>query len=165
MHIDLSTALPRCDHCILSKQAHSLVPKIREGAKASHPLEHVFMDLCRLMPYASHSSHLYSMNLIDNFSSYVWSLPLRLKDKAASILKNWHCMVENQSNHQLKILVSDNGELVSKSMQEWCFMHGIDYQTTAPYTSTHNRHAKQLHQTLLGKACAMHLSCNASASL
>jgi hypothetical protein len=59
------------------------------------------------------------MNVIDDFSSYVWSLPLKSKEEAASVLQLWHRTVKNQSGHKLKILVSDNGELISKSMQDW----------------------------------------------
>jgi transposase InsO family protein len=161
MRVDLSTAPPRCDHCILGKQTRSAVPKTWEVVRASCQLEWVFVDLCGPMPCASQSSCLYSINVINDFSSYCWSLPLRLKDEAAVILQSWHRAVENQSGQRLKILVTDNGELVSKSMQDWCSMHGINHQTTAPYTSAHNGCAEHLHRTLLGKAWAMWLSCNA----
>jgi len=87
MRVDLSTALPRCNHCILGKQTHSPVPKMREGIWASCPLEWVYIDLYGPMPCASRSGHLYSMNLIDDFSSYVWSLPLRLKDESVPALQ------------------------------------------------------------------------------
>jgi len=50
-------------------------------------------------------------------------------------------------------------------MWEWSSLHGIDHQMTAPYTSAHNGCTERLHQTILDKACAMHLSCNAPASL
>ena len=92
------------------------------------PPERVFVDLCGPMPIHSCSGCLYSMNVIDDFLSYVWSLPLRTKEEAASILQLWHCTVENQSGHCLKILVSDNGELISKLMQDWASLHGIDHQ-------------------------------------
>jgi len=80
MRVDLSTAPPRCDHYISGKQTRSPVPKMREGIRASRPLERVYVDLCGPMPCASRSGRLYLMNLIDDFSSYVWSLPLRSKD-------------------------------------------------------------------------------------
>jgi transposase InsO family protein len=123
------------------------------------------MDLCGPMPCASRSGRLYSMNLIDDFSSYVWSLPLRSKDESSSVLQMWHHTMVNQNDHRLKTLVSDNGELVSKSMHEWTSMHGIEHVTTAPYTSAQNGHAEHLHRTLLGRARAMRLSCNAPAYL
>jgi Integrase core domain len=164
MTIDLSSTPLKCNHCILRKQMHSLVPKVWEGVQASHLLECVFVDLCGPMASCSHSGHLYLMNVIDDYSSYVWSLPLRNKSKAASILKIWHCVVENQSGHCLKILITDNGELISKSIENWCEDHGIDHNLTAPYTSAHNSHAECLHQTILDKARTMCLACNAPTS-
>jgi len=54
-------------------------------------------------------------------------LPLRNKEEVASILQLWHHVVKNQSGHHLKILVSNNGELISKSMQDWASLHGINH--------------------------------------
>jgi hypothetical protein len=87
------------------------------------------------MPAVSKSGHLYSMKIIDDHTGYIWSLPLKLKSDAANALRGWHRAVKNQSNHKLKIIVTDNGELILKSMSEWCLTHGIDHQRTAPYTS------------------------------
>jgi hypothetical protein len=116
MAVDLLCLPPKCTHCVLGKQTQSPVPKVREGPKASHPLERVYVDLCGPMPSSSRSGHLYSMNVIDDFSSYVWSLPLRTKGEAALVLQQWHKHVMTQSDRPLKILVTDNGELVSNSM-------------------------------------------------
>jgi transposase InsO family protein len=155
MPIDLSSLPLKCDACILGKQTHSSVPKVREGGRAENPLQHVYVDLCGSMPVTSQSGHLYSMNVIDNHSGYVWSLPLKNKLDASHILQRWHCAVENQSGHKLKIIVTDNGELVSNSMHAWCADHGIDHQRTAPYTSAQNGRAERLHRTILGRAHSM----------
>jgi transposase InsO family protein len=163
--IDLSTSPPKCDLCILGKQTRSTVPSVRENQKATRPLERVYVDLCGPMPVSSRSNRLYSMNVIDDFSSYVWSLPLRSKDEAAPILQSWHRAVENQCGERLKILVTDNGELSSHAMTAWCSLHGIDHQFTAPYTSAQNGRAECLHRTLLNKARAMRLACNAPPNL
>jgi hypothetical protein len=152
MAIDLSSSPPKCNACILGKQTRSPVPKVREGEKASRPLECVFVDLCGPMPCPSRSGCLYSMNVIDEFSSYVWSLPLRNKAEAATVLQHWHRAVENQSGNRLKILVTDNGKLVSKVMEAWCSHFSIDHQLTAPYTSAENGQAECLHRTILNKA-------------
>jgi len=116
MTVDLSSLPPKCTHCVLGKQTRSPVPKVREGPKASRPLERVYVDLCGPMPCSSHSGRLYSMNVIDDFSSYIWSLPLRNKAEAAIVLQHWHKHVTTQFDRPLKILVTDNGELVSNSM-------------------------------------------------
>jgi len=138
MTIDLSSAPPKCTHCMLGKQTRSPVPKIREGPKATKRLERVFVDLCGLMPCVSWTGRLYAMHVIDDFSGYVWSLPLRSKGDASSVFQLWHKHVTTQTDLPLKCLVTDNGELVSKSMHEWCQSLGINHTITAPYTSAQN---------------------------
>jgi len=91
------------------------------------------------------------MNIINDFSSYVWTVPLRAKSDAADVLQVWHRLVENQSGECLKILVTDNGELLSNAVVMWCGEHGIEHLLTTPYTSSHNGHVERLHRTLLDK--------------
>ena len=57
--------------------------------------------------------------------------------------------------------MTDNGELRSLQVQNWCSEHGILHLFTAPYTSAHNGRAERLHRTLMDKARAMRLACNA----
>jgi len=97
MPINLSAIPLRCEHYILSKQAHTPVLKMREGVKATRWLERVFIDLCSPISVISQTGHLYAMNIIDDFSSYVWTVPLRAKSNAADALQVWHHLVENQS--------------------------------------------------------------------
>ena len=149
MPIDLSSSSPKCDSCVLGKQTRSPVPKTREGVKATKPLEHVYVDLCEPMPVTSRLGFSYSINVIDDYLSYIWSLPLKTKSDASSILCGWHRAVENQSGHKLKVLMTDNSELVSKSMSDWCTQHGIEHQLTAPYTSAQNGRTEHLHCTIL----------------
>jgi transposase InsO family protein len=161
MPVDISSLPPKCDHCILGKQTRASVPKVREGVRAVRPLEHVFLDLCGPMSVPSRSGRLYSMNVIDDFSSYVWSLPLRNKSEALPVFQAWHKTVENQSNHRLATLVTDNGELTSNAMTQYCSEHGITHLFTAPYTSAQNGRAERLHRTLLTKARTMRSACEA----
>jgi hypothetical protein len=117
------------------------------------------------MSVSSKTGHLYAMNIIDDFSSYVWMIPLKSKDEAAPALQSWHRVVENQCSNRLKILTTDNGELLSNQVAEWCAQAGIEHQLTAPYTSAHNGRAERLHRTLLDKARTMRSACNAPASM
>jgi transposase InsO family protein len=165
MPIDLSSMPPKCNFCILGKQTRTTVPSMREGLKATRRLERVFVDLCGPMHVTSRSGRLYSMNLIDDYSSFVWSLPLKSKDEASHVLQAWHRVVENQCGERLKILVTDNGEIVSKSTSDWCSAHGIEHQLTAPYTSAQNGRAERLHRTLFNKARSMRLACDAPPNL
>ena len=161
MPIDLSTSPPMCNPCVLGKQTRSSVPRVREGVRATRPFERVHLDLCGPMSIPSRSGRLYSMNVIDDFSSYVWSLPLKNKNEAASVFQWWHKAIQNLSNRHLSTLVTDNGELVSKAMSDYCLVNGITHLRTAPYTSAHNGRAERLHRTLLDKARTMRLACSA----
>jgi transposase InsO family protein len=105
------------------------------------------------------------MNLIDDFSSYIWSLPLRNKAEATLVLQHWHKHVTTQFDRPLKILVTNNGELMSNTMMSWCLSNGINHLVTAPYMSAQNGHAERVHWMILRKARAMWLACNAPPSL
>jgi hypothetical protein len=105
------------------------------------------------------------MNIIDDFSSYVWTVALKTKADASKAFQIWCNTVENQSNERLKVLITDNGELLSNDMIKWCGDRGIEHLLTAPYTSAQNGHAERLHRTLLGKARAMRFACNAPTNL
>jgi hypothetical protein len=133
---------PKCNHCILGKQMRMLVPKTHSHPKSSTPLEKVFVDLCGPMSVTSRSGRLYSMNVIDDFSGYVWSLPLRHKSDAAMALQAWATAVQTQLGHKLRQLVTNNGKLISKTMSAWCSMQGVTHLLTAPHTSAQNRCAE-----------------------
>ena len=117
------------------------------------------------MADVSRAGNVYSMNMIDDFSGYVWSIPLRAKSNAFTSLQVWHKAVTVQTGETLHIIVTDNGELVSTAMSNWCCSLGIDHQTTAPYMSAQNGRVERLHRTIHGKARAMRLACNAPGSL
>ena len=161
MPIDLSLAPLKCEPCVLSKQVHTHVPLVREGEKATKCLQHVHIDLCGPMPITSRSGYRYSMNLIDDFSGYPWTIPLKLKSNTFPRLCSWQCSVEDQSNERVCIYTTDNGELKSTAMKQWCDSHGIEQQFTAPHVSAQNGRCERLHLTLLNKARSMSIACSA----
>ena len=165
MKIDLSSKPSKCEHCILGKQTRSSIPNLREGPRATQPLAKVFVDLCGPMSLPSRSGQLYLMNIIDDYTSFVWSFPLISKRDSASTLKHWLVAQENQTPHRLKSFVTDNGELCSHDIQQWCQLKGILHLFTAPYTSAHNGRAERLHRTLMDKARAMRSQCNAPVNM
>ena len=121
---------------------------VSEGLKATWRLERVFVDLLGPFHVTSKSGRRYSMNVIDDYSSYVWSIPLCTKDKAATALHIWQRLVENWFSEKLTILITDSCELLSKTVTDWCAELGIEHQLTAPYTSAQNGCAELLHHTV-----------------
>ena len=118
MQIDLSLHPAKCDHCAIGKQSKIPVLKKWEGNKAKEWLGRVYVDLCGLMLATSHSGKLYCMNLIDDFSSYVWTIPLHNKAEASNALKVWHKAVMTQSGCILHVLISNNGKCILNSMHD-----------------------------------------------
>jgi hypothetical protein len=150
-----------CDTCIRGKQMHQPVPKTCEGGKATRHPGRVFVDLTGPQTTISRSGCSYIMNIIDDYSSYHWMQLLKAKSEAARELREWLLAVENQLGEKLCYLVTDNGELCSNEMNRWCAEKGITHQFTAPHTSAQNGCIERLHRTLMNKARAMRLSCNA----
>ena len=167
MTIDLSMAPPRCDSCLLENQTYLPKPEEWEGIQAKRPLERVYVDLWGPMTVTSRSGRLYALVVVDDFSSYVWALPLRSEDEAARALSAWKCAVENLSDCYLKIktLVTKDGGPISRSMVDWCALHSIEHQVTAPTAPASNGRMDGLRYIILGKARAMLLACNAPRSL
>jgi hypothetical protein len=165
MTIDLSMAPPRCDNCLFENQTCLPTPEEWEGIRAKRPLERVYIDLWGPMSVASQSGRLYAMIVVDDFSSYVWVVPLRSKDEVTRALSAWKCAVENLSEYHLKTLVTKDGGPISRSMADLCALHGIEHQVTAPTTSAGNGRTEYLRLIILGKARAMLLACNAPRSL
>ena len=161
MQADLSLAPQACDACIRGKQTHHPVPKLREGKKAVRRLGRIFVDLAGPQSVTARSGCSYIMNIIDDFSGYHWTRLLKTKADAARTFREWLMAVEMQSGEKLCYLVTDNGELRSNEMARWCAEKGITHNFTAPHTSAHNGRVKRLHRTLMNKARAMRLSCNA----
>ena len=161
MQADLSLAPQACDACIRGKQTHHPVPKLREGRKADKRLGRVFVDLTGPQSVAARSGCLYIMNVIDDYSGYHWTRLLKTKAEASRALREWLPAAENQSGEKLCYLVTDNGELRSNEIAQWCAERGITHQFTAPHTSAQNGRVERLHRTLMNKARAMRLSCDA----
>ena len=123
------------------------------------------MNLTGPQSVAARSGCLYIMNVIDDFSGYHWTRLLKTKGEASHALREWLLVAENQSSEKLCYQVTDNGELRSNIIAQWCAEHGITHQFTAPHTSAQNSRIERLHRTLMNKARAMRLSCNAPLNL
>ena len=158
----LSPVPPKCVNCLLGKQNYFPVPREREGVQAKRPLERVYIELLGPMSVPSQSGKLYTVFIVDDFSSYVWSLPLVSMDEAARALTPWKCAVENLSGHRLRTLVTKSSERIFRSMADWCALHRIEYQVTV---SAQNGRIECLRHIIIGKTRSMRLACNAPRSL
>ena len=86
MPINLSAAPATCEHWILVKQTENAIPKVR-GCKGIGAVSVCLMESQDVPP--AQGSH-YVMDLIDDHTSFAWSIPLATKDQAYPELKRWN---------------------------------------------------------------------------
>jgi hypothetical protein len=155
MHVDLSSAPPKCQPCILGKQTRTPVPKKRVGARAKGILDVVYIDLTGPQPVQSASGFSYVMNLVDDASSYVYTCLLPLKSSAIKSLKEWVLFAERETGRKVGSFNIDNGELKSIEFAEFCASRGIKTRWTAPSTSAQNGRVERFHYTQFNSARTM----------
>jgi hypothetical protein len=148
----------KCDAYILGKQTKTPVPKIRgDESRATKRLEKIWVDLTGPMDVKSHTGNSYIMNIVDDFSGYPWSIPLKNKSEALPKLQEWQCARELETGLQVMKYRTDNGELKSSEMANWLATKGTIHEFTAPHTSVHIGRVERMHRTLMGKARSMRI--------
>jgi hypothetical protein len=128
-------------------------------------LEKVWVDLTGPMAVQSRTSNNYMMNIVDDFTNYPWSIPLKNKGEAYQYLKAWEIARESETGLKVGTYNVDNGELKSEEVKAWLESRGTQLRFTAPYTSAHNGRVERMHQTLMGKARTMRLYADLPANL
>jgi hypothetical protein len=125
MHVDLSSAPPKCQPCILRKQTRTSVPKICKGQHAEGVLDCIYVDLSGPQSVQSASGNNYVMNLVDNATSFGWTIPIPHKSSTIKHLKAWVLQVEQETGKTVGAFNIDNGELKSTEFVEFCAARGI----------------------------------------
>ncbi|MEL7339690.1 MAG: transposase family protein, partial [Bacteroidota bacterium] len=86
----------------------------RQTTKMYDLLEQIHADLVYGCT-TSIQGHKYLLVLVDDFSRYMWIIPLKTKDEVCSRFAEWHNMMINQHNARLKVFRSDRGSEFSHS--------------------------------------------------
>jgi transposase InsO family protein len=150
---------PKCKFCVLGKQMKTPVPKHREegpGHRATRKLEKVWVDLSG--PHVkSRTGNEYIMNIVDDFTSCVWPIPLKRKSDAFNYLTTWERARELETGLKVGTYITDNGELKSGTMRDWLESRGSNQLFTAPYTSAYIGRVERMHRTLMAKARTMRI--------
>ena len=104
--LSLSTTTPsKCISCVLGKQTRTPVPKKREdGRRATKRLEIVWIDMIGPESVISHTGNQYILDIVDDYSSYVFSIPLKTKDQAYPMLQAWQLQVKTETGKKVKIV-------------------------------------------------------------
>lgn len=97
------------------------VPKLFEegpGHRATKKLEKVWVDLSG--PHVRlRISNKHMMNIVDDYTSQVWSIPLKGKGDVFAELVTWECTRQLETGLTVGTFITDNGELKSNKMRDW----------------------------------------------
>ncbi|GKB25801.1 putative ribonuclease H-like domain-containing protein, partial [Tanacetum coccineum] len=95
-------------------------------------------------------------SLTNDFSRFSWVFFLATKSETSGILKKFITEVENQLNHKVKVIRSDNGtEFKNRKMDEFCRKKGIKREYSVARTPQQNRVAERMNRTLIETARTM----------
>ena len=108
------------------------------------------------MHIPSRQGSKYLMVIIDDYSRYTWSYPLKTKDEAHPKFNLWLAQAERQSGFRLQIFRTDVGsEFHSLSLIQELESAGILKQDTCTYTPQQNGVVERANRTIveLAKSC------------
>ena len=77
--------------------------------------------------------------ILDDYSHYVWTFPLRRKSDALASLTAFYSYVTTQFGRPILALQTDNGkEFDNVALRSLLASHGTTFRLTCPYTSQQN---------------------------
>lgn len=150
-----------CTTCITGKQ--SRLPFNNKGTRASEPLQLVHSDLCGPMEQVSLGGMKYFATFIDDYTRKVYVYLLKNKSSVLDVFKDFKSKVENELDRKIKSIRSDNGkEYVSTDFEGFLRKHGIEHQTSTPYSPQQNGLAERMNRSLVERAKCMLFDANLS---
>ncbi|GJS23428.1 putative ribonuclease H-like domain-containing protein [Tanacetum coccineum] len=144
-----------CVACKKGKQ-HKASCKAKLERIIKKPLELLHMDLFGSVSVESINKKRYCLVVTGDFSRFSWLFFLATKDETSEILCNFIIGLENQLNHNVKIIRCDNGtEFKNHAMNELCAKKGIKRLFSVARTLKQNGVAERKNRTLIEAARTM----------
>jgi len=154
-----SNDIPFCESCVQGKQHRS--PYKESKSKSNEICEIIHADLCGPIEVASVGKSRYMLLLKDDYSHYRQVYFLENKYQVHSKLSEFILLCKNQMNKNIKILRSDNGrEMLNDKVKELLIHHGIEHQTSVPYSPQQNGRAEREMRTIMEAARSMLIAKN-----
>ncbi|GJY20943.1 putative ribonuclease H-like domain-containing protein [Tanacetum coccineum] len=114
------------------------------------------MDLFGPTSVRSINHKTYCLVVTNDFSRFSWVFFLATKSETSGILKKFITEVENQLNHKVKVIRSDNGtKFKNREMDEFCGQKGIKREYSVARTPQQNGVAERKNRTLIEAARTM----------
>jgi hypothetical protein len=94
------------------------------------------------------SGYHYYLIIVDDFTHYFWTFPLRAKSDVYSTFVAFHAYAQTQFQLSLQSIQCDNSrEFDNTKLDSFCTTHGILFRFSCPYTSQQNSKAEHAIRT------------------
>nr|GEW69562.1 putative ribonuclease H-like domain-containing protein [Tanacetum cinerariifolium] len=141
-----------CVACQKRKQ-HKASCKAKIVSSVNQPLQILYMDLVGPTSVRSINHKTYCVVITDGFSRFSWVYFLKSKDETTPILKDFIRQAENQFNHKVKTIRSNNRvEFKNHELIEFCRLKGIKREYSNARTPQQNEVAERKNRTLIEAA-------------
>jgi histone deacetylase 1/2 len=131
-----------CESCQLGRQPR--LPFSSSTSSTSAPFQLVHCDLWT-SPVCSFSGYQYYLIILDDYTHYSWSFPLRQKSDTSSTLHRFFTYVRTQFHVTIQCLQCDNGgEFLTTSLRTLFSELGVSFRLSCPHTSPQNGKAERL---------------------
>jgi histone deacetylase 1/2 len=140
-------ATSTCQACQIGKNVRF---PFQESKHVSYfPFQLVHCDVWT-SPVPSSSGFRYYLLLLDDYSHFAWTYPLRQKSDALAAIRRVHAsLAATHFNLPILTLQTDNGrEFDNHTAREFFGHHGIGLRMSCPYTSAQNGRAERMLRTL-----------------
>ena len=135
-----------CHACQLGR--HVRLPFSSSTTKTTRPFELIHCDLWT-SPILSNSGNKYFLVILDDFTHFLWTIPLRQKSDAYASLASIRAFAQTQFNLPLAAIQMDNGrEFDNAKLHTLAAAHGIHLRFSCPYTSPQNGKAERIIRTV-----------------
>ena len=117
--------------------------------RASIPLEYIHMDLMGPLEKQGVKKGKYLLVLVDDATSFVWTMPLHSKNQAEQKFLGWFKEQKTQLGLKPKSIKSDRGgEFLSNFFRDWLTKKGIYHDLSCAYSPEQNGKAERMNRTL-----------------
>lgn len=135
-----------CSSCRLGK--HVRLPFSASETYTYFPFQLLHSDVWT-SPVLSHSGYRYYLAILDDYTHYLWTFPMRNKSEVLPILRSFLAYVQTQFRLPVLALQTDNGKEFDSTASRTLFAaHGIQFRLSCPYTSQQNGEAERVLRTL-----------------
>lgn len=144
----------QCTVCVKGKQTRNSFKSV--GTRAKNVLDLIHSDVCGPMSQTSLGGANYFVLFVDDFSRKTFLYPMKTKSEVVDKFIEFKNRVECETGRKIRKFRSDiGGEYICGRLKAYFKQHGIQHQTTTPYTPEQNGLAERMNRTIVEKARCM----------